>query len=64
MKEIIEWLKRYSNKCGLDTFVVGISGGVDSALTSTLCAETGLKTILVSSNISFNAVISVRNGAI
>ena len=54
MKEIIEWLRSYSNKCGLDTFVVGVSGGVDSALTSTLCAETGLKTILVSMPIHQN----------
>ena len=48
MNEIIEWLKSYINNNGLDTFVVGISGGVDSALVSTLCAESGIPTILVS----------------
>ena len=48
MTEIIEWLKNYSNKSGVGKFVVGISGGIDSALTSTLCAETGIPTILVS----------------
>ena len=49
MKEqIINWLKNYSSTSGLKTFVVGVSGGIDSALTSTLCAETGIKTILVS----------------
>ena len=46
--QIINWLKQYSNSSGLKTFVVGISGGIDSALTSTLCAESGIKTILVS----------------
>lgn len=31
----------------MDGFVVGISGGIDSALTSTLCARTGKKVIVV-----------------
>ena len=47
-KIIISWLKDYSQNNNLNTFVVGVSGGVDSALVSTLCAETGLKTIVVS----------------
>ena len=38
---IINWLIDYIEKSNLDGFVVGISGGVDSALTSTLCAKTG-----------------------
>ena len=48
MNEIIEWLKEYSVTSGIGRFVIGISGGIDSALTSTLCAETGIPTILVS----------------
>lgn len=52
--QIINWLKDYSNTSGLKTFVVGISGGIDSALTSTLCAETGIETILVSMPIEQN----------
>ena len=48
MNEIVEWLKSYSNHSGVGNFVVGISGGVDSALVSTLCAESGIPTILVS----------------
>lgn len=48
MNEIIEWLKDYTQTSGLGKFVVGISGGVDSALVSTLCAESGVPTILVS----------------
>ena len=31
----------------MDGFVVGVSGGIDSALTSTLCALTGRKTLLL-----------------
>lgn len=42
------WLDAYCGKAGLSGFIVGISGGVDSALTSTLCAMTGRKTILLS----------------
>lgn len=44
---ITEWLSNYCDKAGLSGFVVGISGGIDSALTSTLCARTGKKTILL-----------------
>jgi NH3-dependent NAD+ synthetase len=32
----------------MDCFVIGISGGIDSALVSTLCAQTGKRTIVVS----------------
>ncbi len=42
---IVGWLKDYALKSGMRGFVVGISGGIDSALTSTLCALTGLPTI-------------------
>lgn len=45
---ISDWLAAYCNQARQDGYVIGISGGVDSALTSTLCARTGLKTILVS----------------
>jgi NAD+ synthase len=48
VKEIVKWLQNYSKKSGIKTFVVGVSGGVDSALVSTLCAETDNKTIIVS----------------
>ena len=42
---IVDWLKSYANQAGSDGFVIGISGGIDSAVTSTLCARTGLKVI-------------------
>jgi len=44
---IINWLKDYATKANVNGFVVGVSGGIDSALTSTLCAKTGLKTLCV-----------------
>ena len=44
---IVNWLFDYSKKSGLNGFVVGVSGGIDSAVTSTLCAKTGLKTIVL-----------------
>jgi len=40
INHIVNWLKEYSDKSGTNGFVIGISGGIDSALTSTLCALT------------------------
>ncbi|MEC7186584.1 MAG: NAD(+) synthase [Bacteroidota bacterium] len=40
-KHITNWIEDYINNSGAKGIVVGVSGGVDSALTSTLCAETG-----------------------
>lgn len=45
---IVSWLSDYTEKAFSKGFIVGISGGVDSALTSTLCALTGKKVILLS----------------
>ena len=45
---IVDWLLKYSKEADDKSFVVGVSGGIDSALTSTLCAETGVKTYVVS----------------
>ncbi|MDX1463302.1 MAG: NAD(+) synthase [Marinirhabdus sp.] len=44
---IVNWLKDYATNAKMDGFVLGISGGIDSALTSTLCARTGLRTLCV-----------------
>ncbi len=38
---IVEWLANYCDNAGMNGFVVGISGGIDSAVVSTLCARTG-----------------------
>ncbi|MGJ8661837.1 MAG: NAD(+) synthase [Bacteroidota bacterium] len=45
---ITNWLKEYTLTAKSDGFIIGISGGIDSAVTSTLCAMTGLKTIVLS----------------
>lgn len=42
---IINWLKEYATKANMNGFVVGVSGGIDSAITSTLCAKTGMPTL-------------------
>ena len=42
---IVSWLKNYAISAKVNGFVVGVSGGIDSAVTSTLCAKTGLPTL-------------------
>ena len=44
---IVEWLKSYITATACHGFVVGVSGGIDSALTSTLCALTGSPVVVV-----------------
>jgi NAD+ synthase len=44
---ITAWLKEYCEKAGQKGFIVGVSGGIDSAVTSALCARTGLPTLCV-----------------
>lgn len=39
---IVNWLRDYATKANIKGYVVGVSGGIDSAVTSTLCALTGL----------------------
>ena len=49
-KYISDWIIKYINNMPkkAKALVVGISGGIDSSVTSTLCAMTGLKTIVLS----------------
>ena len=44
---IVSWLKDYAAAAKMEGFVVGVSGGIDSAVTSTLCAMTGMRTLCV-----------------
>ena len=46
-EHIVSWLKNYAINAKVNGFVIGISGGIDSAVTSKLCAKTGLKLICV-----------------
>lgn len=44
---ITNWLKDYCERNRQHGFVVGVSGGIDSAVTSALCTRTGLPTLCV-----------------
>ena len=45
--EITAWIADYAESNGISTLVIGVSGGIDSAVSSTLSARTGLPTIVV-----------------
>ncbi len=45
---ITDWLKEYAINSKQRGYVIGVSGGIDSAVVSTLCAKTGLPVIVVS----------------
>ena len=65
INHITKWIKSYATKNKIDTLVVGVSGGIDSAVVSTLCARTGLYTIAVSMPIrqsEHTHDLSVRHG--
>ncbi len=47
IEHITDWLRDYCHTNRQKGFVVGVSGGIDSAVTSALCAHTGLPTICV-----------------
>lgn len=44
---IVNWLKDYATQAHVNGFVLGISGGIDSAVTANLCAQTGLALLLL-----------------
>jgi NAD+ synthase len=45
--EITNWIKDYCINNDISSLIVGVSGGIDSALVSTLCANTGIKTYMI-----------------
>lgn len=47
VEHIVNWLKEYATNANVNGFVIGISGGIDSAVTSMLCAKTGLPVLCV-----------------
>ncbi|MBC3847486.1 NAD(+) synthase [Winogradskyella echinorum] len=47
VNHIVDWLKNYATNAKVNGFVIGISGGIDSAVTSTLCAKTGLDLLCI-----------------
>ena len=44
---IVNWMKEYAERARVKGFVVCVSGGIDSAVVSTLAAQTGLQTLLL-----------------
>ena len=44
---IVKWLKDYAENSKMNGFVIGVSGGIDSAVSSMLCAKTGFPVICV-----------------
>jgi len=46
-EQIVSWLKNYAVNANVKGFVIGISGGVDSAVSSTLAAKTGLDLLVI-----------------
>jgi NAD+ synthase len=61
INHITKWLKAYARSANISTFVVGISGGIDSSVVSALCARTGLKTIVVQMPIQQNRKLDNRS---
>ena len=61
INHIVRWLRSYARSAKIDTFVVGISGGIDSSVVSALCAQTGLKTIVVQMPIRQNKKLDNRS---
>lgn len=59
--QISKWIRDYAKKSKITTLVIGISGGIDSSVVSTLCAKTGLKTIVVQMPIRQNKQLDKRS---
>ncbi|WP_417885935.1 NAD(+) synthase [Zunongwangia sp.] len=47
IEHIVNWLKEYAENANMNGFVIGVSGGIDSAVTSSLCAKTGLPVLVL-----------------
>ena len=66
IETITRWIQRYAEKHDIRCLVVGVSGGIDSAVVSTLCARTGLPTVAVSMPIHQSAAthsLSMAHGS-
>jgi len=64
--DIVAWIKNYAEQAGMTSLVVGISGGIDSAVVSALCAHTGLNVAAVTMPIRQRPELhdlSMRQGA-
>jgi len=57
---ITSWIKNYADKSNFSSLVIGISGGIDSAVTSTLSAKTNLNTHVVTMPILDHQILNNR----
>ena len=57
---IKDWIFNYVNSMPkkAESLVIGISGGIDSSVTSTLCAMTGIKTIVFKPVIAHKVLVT------
>lgn len=62
MNSISTWIKKYCTDHQINSLIIGVSGGIDSALTSKLCAISNIKTYVVTLPIHQNT--SQHNRAI
>ena len=63
---IVNWIEMYRRDNNIQSLVVGISGGIDSAVVSTLCGLTGAPTFVVTMPIKQNIEqhrLSIDHGA-
>ncbi len=59
--KITKWIRDYSQNSGIETLVVGVSGGIDSAVVSTLCSMTGLRVIVLNMPIHQDKILDSRS---
>lgn len=61
--QIVKWLTKKLDDTKQKGFVIGVSGGIDSAVVSTLCAKTGKPTIVVSLPIAQSTTLADKHMA-
>ena len=63
ISHIVDWLNDYLKKSKMNGFVVGVSGGIDSAVTSTLCSLTNAPVLCLEMGIhqDLNQVSRAKN---
>jgi NAD+ synthase len=60
---ISNWIKDYTHKGNFSSLVIGISGGIDSAVTSTLSAKTNIQTHVVTMPILHHQTLNDRGNS-
>ena len=61
VNHIVDWIKSYAESNYFKTLVVGVSGGIDSSVVSTLCSMTGLRTIPIVMTIKSKDILALEH---